>query len=258
MPSHGPHLEAQIRWKTDAWKDPAAAAIYAQRVDDRGATLLKNRVEVRMFPRYVAGNDILDVGIGTGRATFRWRARDIGLRVPTGFASDAGQVPRPAGDTPLTLLTGDVAALPFAADSFDTVMALNTFAHFPHWQQILHEWKRVVRPGGRLIFDAFSLDHDIAFARATGRDESYAVERLGPETVGVPLAFGCRRDRRIRFGRGTASARHIVPYSALCGKGTISVLRVWAVEGYAWDRQLTWAGANCTPARSVAPNRGSR
>jgi SAM-dependent methyltransferase len=244
MPSDASRLDAQIRWKTDAWKDPAAVAGYAQRVEDAGATLLKNRVEVRIFPRYVTGSDVLDVGIGTGRASIPL-AR-AGYRV-TGTDSSQAMLDKCrelAGDVPLNLRTGDVAQLPFENASFDTVMALNTFAHFPHWQDILLEWKRVVRPGGRMIFDVFSLDHDIAFARAAGRDERYAIDELGPVGVGA-YHLRLRAEELAAFASAHGlRIRALIPYSVLCGKGTIHRFMSGAVQGYAWDRQLTWAGAD--------------
>ena len=54
---------------------------------------------------------------------------------------------------------GDVEKLSFPDASFDTLLSLNVVVHFPHWRKLLPEWKRVVRPGGRIVFDVHSLDN---------------------------------------------------------------------------------------------------
>lgn len=232
--------EALIRWKTQAWQQPETVESYARRVADRGPALLKNRVEVRMFPRFVTGRDVLDVGVGTGRAS-RPLARD-GYSV-TGIDSSAAMLQKCrelAGTTPMSLVEGDVAALPFEDASFDTVMALNAFAHFPHWQSILNEWKRVLRPGGRLIFDVFSLDHDLAFARATGRPDSYAIEDLAPREAGAYRLRLRAEDLCAHASMAGLRVHALVPYGALCGQSSVNRFLGSNFSGYGWDRQLSW------------------
>ncbi|HEV7179845.1 MAG TPA: class I SAM-dependent methyltransferase, partial [Candidatus Baltobacteraceae bacterium] len=209
-----------IAWKTDAWKERNMVASYAQRVSDAaGWNQLKNRVEADLFARYAFGRDILDIGIGTGRASLPLARAGYNV---TGVDSSQAMLDKCrelAGATPISLQVGDVAALPFADSSFDTVTALNTIAHFPHWQTILREWRRVVRDGGRMIFDLFSLDHDTAYAQATGESAKHGIENLGPQDVGsyylrVPasdlVAFADETELRIVA---------VVPYSVFFGKG---------------------------------------
>lgn len=47
--------------------------------------------------------------------------------------------------------------LPFAAGTFDGTVTLRLFSHFTHGEiaQALSELRRVIRPGGRMVFDTF-------------------------------------------------------------------------------------------------------
>lgn len=42
--------------------------------------------------------------------------------------------------------------LPFADGSFDAVISVDAANHFPHRQQVLKEWFRVLKPGGKALF----------------------------------------------------------------------------------------------------------
>jgi SAM-dependent methyltransferase len=42
--------------------------------------------------------------------------------------------------------------LPFADGSFDAVMSVDAANHFPHRQEVLKEWFRVLKPGGKALF----------------------------------------------------------------------------------------------------------
>ena len=52
----------------------------------------------------------------------------------------------------------DAAALSFEDNCFDLVISQNVFHHIPNWQDAIAEIRRVLRPGGYLIW------HDIVFA----------------------------------------------------------------------------------------------
>lgn len=48
---------------------------------------------------------------------------------------------------------GDASqALPFADGSFDAVLCIDAINHLPDRARVLAEWRRVLRPGGRLLF----------------------------------------------------------------------------------------------------------
>jgi ubiquinone/menaquinone biosynthesis C-methylase UbiE len=51
----------------------------------------------------------------------------------------------------LHAVQGDAEHLPFAAASFDVVTCCNSFHHYPHQATAVREFRRVLRPGGRLV-----------------------------------------------------------------------------------------------------------
>lgn len=55
---------------------------------------------------------------------------------------------------------GDARALPISDYSYDTVMAIHVFEHFYRHeaQDVLREWRRVLKPGGTLILEIPCLD----------------------------------------------------------------------------------------------------
>lgn len=97
---------------------------------------------------------VLDLGCGSGRMTlplshqgFKMMGLDI---EPAALAA----FPRQPHETPL--VRGDAAQLPFAARSFDCVVALQAVDYVDH-RLLLDECHRVLTPGGGLIFDAPNL-----------------------------------------------------------------------------------------------------
>ncbi|WP_435332747.1 class I SAM-dependent methyltransferase [Haloarchaeobius sp. TZWWS8] len=94
---------------------------------------------------------VLDAGCGSGRPVLRLlteRADAVGLDV------SAGQLRLACERAPAAaLLQGDMASLPFAADSFDAVVAFWSLIHVPEdeHQRVLDEFARVCRPDGRVL-----------------------------------------------------------------------------------------------------------
>ena len=79
--------EELARWKTNAWQDPDMVAWYSQQmVSSEGINALKNAVEADILDEFVAGKQLLDVGVGTGRGSLPFASR--GLQV-TGVDSSA-------------------------------------------------------------------------------------------------------------------------------------------------------------------------
>ena len=46
---------------------------------------------------------------------------------------------------------GDIRALPFASESFDLVLDLSTIDHVAKWQNVLEEYARILKPGGKIL-----------------------------------------------------------------------------------------------------------
>jgi len=228
-----------IDWKTDAWKNPDMVAWYHQRmVENRGTSRLKNEVEVELCSRYAVGPRLLDVGIGTGRGSLPL-AR-AGLEV-TGVDSSQAmleQTRKLAGDTPIRLQQGDLADLAFPDGEFDTVMSLNVLVHFPNWREILAEWQRAARPGGRILFDIHSQDHEEAACAAKG---------LPPRPEDPGNDFGGYMSR-IRAADLVDAANHlglrivaVVPYAGVFAGGNANLwLKNSLADGTRYDRILSW------------------
>lgn len=234
--------ETLIQFKTDAWKSSGMVAGYAQRMhENRGTNRLKNHLEVSLCRENVTGSSVIDVGIGTGRGSLPL-AKD-GYQVTGVDVSQAmlDQCKREAGGVPIELLEGDLSRLPVNNDQFDSLISLNVAVHFPNWRHALKDWARVVKPGGRVIFDVHSLDHLIAVSALAGCEPD---ELLTPGQRTDPSQFMLRITARELADAAKAcglSIRRIVPYGAILGGGNVNYwLRDSRLWGYLGDRALSW------------------
>lgn len=234
--------EDLIRFKTDAWKGTGMVANYAQRMhDNRGTNRLKNAVEVALCRENVTGREILDVGIGTGRGSLplaREGYRVTGLDVSQAMLD---QCRREAGETSIELVQGDLTALPFGDESFDSLISLNVAVHFPNWREALRDWARVVRPDGRLVFDVHSSDHLQSVARARGcapEDLLSAGQRNDPSQFMLRIGAQDVADAASQLGLSIVT---IIPYAAVLGGGNINYW-LWdsRLDGSLGDRALSW------------------
>ncbi len=238
-----PDRDALIAWKTRAWSDTAFVANYQSRMNDpSGGVQIKNRVETDLCARLAVGDDVLDVGVGTGRASLPLAL--AGRRV-TGVDSSQAMLDATranARDVPVTLVLGDVAKLPFTTERFDTVMALNTVAHFPHWDTIVAEFARFARPGGRIVFDIFSLDHHHAVGAARGMPPDAAAAAFGPTAIHDYY-------RRVSAGELVTACTElglriveVAPYGACFGLASSNDwLRGSLAFDRTWDRLVSWS-----------------
>jgi ubiquinone/menaquinone biosynthesis C-methylase UbiE len=101
------------------------------------------------------GDDVLDMGCGTGRFTvpLAERARTVcGLDMSPMMLATARKKLADRG-LDADLREGDMAGLPFPDASFDVVVSMLALMHVPRQdrQQVFREVARVLRPGGRLL-----------------------------------------------------------------------------------------------------------
>jgi ubiquinone/menaquinone biosynthesis C-methylase UbiE len=106
--------------------------------------------------------DLLDIGCGTGTfdamlAASPLPARIVGLDYAEAMCQVGSAKAHKLGlSSRICYVNADSQHLPFASRSFDVVTCSNSFHHYPDQQQVVHEMRRVLRPGGRLmLIDGF-------------------------------------------------------------------------------------------------------
>ena len=114
----------------------------------------------RLLPLLQLGPDthVLEVASGSGGPAI-YVARTHGCRVTGIDANESGiatasQLTAAAGlDARVQFRHADATGpLPFAADTFDALVCIDSMNHFPDRAAVLREWQRVLRPGGRALF----------------------------------------------------------------------------------------------------------
>ncbi|GAP67536.1 methyltransferase type 11 [Mizugakiibacter sediminis] len=129
----------------------AYAADLAQRVAARPAT------------------SVLEIAAGTGAVT-----RELAARLPTGTTIVATDLQQPMLDFAMRVGTGrpiewrqaDALQLPFASRTFDVVACQFGVMFFPDKARAFAEARRVLRPGGALIFNVWDRIEENDFADA--------------------------------------------------------------------------------------------
>lgn len=110
---------------------------------------------------------VLDAGCGTGHTALTFAphvASVIGVDFTGAMLDQARRLADERGLHNVDFRLGDVEQLPFARSEFDLVVSRYSAHHWPHPQRALAEFRRVLRPGGRLIlsdivsFDSFVID----------------------------------------------------------------------------------------------------
>jgi SAM-dependent methyltransferase len=105
-----------------------------------------------------AADHVLDVGCGSGGPAL-FLARQRGCRVTGVDVSEAGIAAGLAGareaglEDRVHFRRADVQQpLPFADGAFDALVCMDAMCHFPGRGRLLLEWRRVLRPGGRMLY----------------------------------------------------------------------------------------------------------
>jgi phosphatidylethanolamine/phosphatidyl-N-methylethanolamine N-methyltransferase len=101
------------------------------------------------------GEAVLEVGVGTGLALPRYAAskRVTGIDLSADMLALAHERVEALGLTNVeALLEQDAEATSFADNSFDLAAAMFVASVVPHPDRLLAELRRVVRPGGHILF----------------------------------------------------------------------------------------------------------
>ncbi|MBV9108646.1 MAG: class I SAM-dependent methyltransferase, partial [Gemmatimonadetes bacterium] len=136
----------------------------AARYDRRWAAY--NAQSLALLRPFVAGAElgrVLDLACGTANLLPRlgdWGAR-IADYVGVDLAPEMLLAARPklaASPFPAAAVAADVAALPFEAGVFDTIITASALHDWPEPEPAFAEMRRVLRPGGRLLLLDWSRD----------------------------------------------------------------------------------------------------
>jgi len=98
--------------------------------------------------------DVLEIGCGIGLVS-AYLAREYGFHVyGTDFDTDEIQLAEEINEKipKLHFQIEDASKLSFDDNSFDLLISQNVFHHIPNWRNAVIEIKRVLRPGGFLIW----------------------------------------------------------------------------------------------------------
>jgi cyclopropane fatty-acyl-phospholipid synthase-like methyltransferase len=102
------------------------------------------------------GDRVLDVGFGFADQDIQWANAYAGLGIdglnvsPLQVRAARQRVEKAGLAGRIGLGVGDALAIPFPADTFDRVVALESAFHFRSRRQFFQEARRVLRPGGRI------------------------------------------------------------------------------------------------------------
>ncbi len=108
-----------------------------------------------------AGSRVLDAGSGYGPVA-RTLAQEFGYQV-TGIdlISDrlqkAVELTQETNLATVNFLNADYHALPFVDESFDGVYTMETLVHAQNFEQVLAEFYRILKPGGKIVLFEYSI-----------------------------------------------------------------------------------------------------
>jgi len=129
---------------------------------------------------------VLEIGFGTG-ANFRFyrNAERIDAIEPNPVMSKKAIKRIKKTGTPIATYQATAEELPFADDSFDTVVATLVFCTIPDPEQALREIQRVSKPGARILM----FEHVLMDQKVLGKTQA----ALTP--LWKKLCDGCHLDR---------------------------------------------------------------
>jgi SAM-dependent methyltransferase len=106
----------------------------------------RRRAVRSLLAKYGAQAPMLDAGCGTGLNLASLPAGSVGIDInPRNLALIRGRLPDHVA------VEGDIEAMPFADETFATVLCTEVLEHVPYPEAALAEIHRVLRPGGKLI-----------------------------------------------------------------------------------------------------------
>lgn len=107
------------------------------------------------------GDNVLDAGTGTGMAAFAAAERVgrqgkvIGVDIGEEILDQARRKLDPTGSPFLSFFLDDMEHLDFPEECFDVVVSASTLFFLPDMSAGLREWRRVLKPGGRVAVSGY-------------------------------------------------------------------------------------------------------
>ena len=145
----------------------------------------------------LARGDVLEIGVGTGLNFEHYDRAQVGRLC--GVEPDLHMLKRAKKraetlGVPMELVDAGAEALPYDDESFDTVVCTFVLCTIPDVQAALEQMRRVLRPGGRLLF----AEH----VQAPGRKAAAVQDLINP--MWGAFAGGCHLNRNATMLIGDA------------------------------------------------------
>lgn len=162
------------------------------------------------FAGIAPGEAVLDVGTGTGVLAItaaRLGARVTGLDLTPELLEQARENARVAGVEGITWTEGDAEALPYPDASFDAVVSQFGHMFAPRPDVAVAQMRRVLKPGGRIVFATWPPEHFIGrmFAFVGRNSPPPPPGAAPPPQWGIPALIAERLGERFEapfFQRG--------------------------------------------------------
>ncbi|MFM7962797.1 MAG: methyltransferase domain-containing protein [Actinomycetota bacterium] len=180
-----------------------------------------------LLPHLRAGQDLLDVGCGPGQITLGLAERVAPCRV-IGIDRDAGIVEQARNLVArnVEFQTDDAYELSFDDATFDVVHAHQVLQHLTDPVRALHEWRRVLRPGGLLAV----------------RDSDYGAFTWGPVDPMLDRWLELYHQVTERNGAEADAGRHLLSWVRQAGfTDTLCTSSTWT---FADDATREWWGGS--------------
>ena len=107
---------------------------------------------------WITDRDVLDFGCGDGQLSHFLMAKAPRSMTGVDLNSDAIERASQEAVPHLSFLVGDADRIPCDDASMDTILAFDCMEHVMQPGEILREWHRVLRPGGRCLIEWFPFD----------------------------------------------------------------------------------------------------
>jgi ubiquinone/menaquinone biosynthesis C-methylase UbiE len=148
------------RWRFKGPEMEGAVARWYAKVRRSGSQIEEYRRQAAELTKGLPeGAAVLEVAPGPGYLAIEMarlgRFQVTGLDISHTFVQIASENARQAGVS-VDFQQGDVAVMPFAADSFDLIVCQAAFKNFVHPGSALYEMQRVLRTGGTALIQDMS------------------------------------------------------------------------------------------------------